>query len=100
VKAPWQKNFVFGDETTYIIPNRDVVTLGGSRAFDNYSLQVDPHESASIWERCCALVPSISKAKVLREWVGLRPHRDPVRVETEFLKVPSHGVLKVKTLLQ
>ncbi|CAL8137085.1 unnamed protein product [Orchesella dallaii] len=29
--------------------------------------------------RCTSLLPSLKRAEVVREWVGLRPYRDPVR---------------------
>uniref|UniRef100_A0A3P9PRV3 D-aspartate oxidase n=1 Tax=Poecilia reticulata TaxID=8081 RepID=A0A3P9PRV3_POERE len=40
-------------------------------------------DSASILERCSRLEPSLKKAKVLGEWVGLRPSRRNPRVERE-----------------
>ncbi|KAK3926945.1 D-aspartate oxidase [Frankliniella fusca] len=83
VTAPWIKTFTYFDRDTYIIPNRHQVTLGGSRWLGNYSLEVDAHESAAIWERCVSVVPSLQAARVQRQWVGLRPFRCPVRVEAD-----------------
>lgn len=55
------------------------MTLGGTRQFDSYNTDVDPYDSAAIWDRCSSLVPSLKKSDIVREWVGLRPYRDPVR---------------------
>lgn len=55
------------------------MTLGGTRQFDSYNREVDKHDSAGIWERCTALVPTLRRAEIVREFVGLRPYRDPVR---------------------
>ncbi|KAE8743253.1 hypothetical protein FOCC_FOCC011133 [Frankliniella occidentalis] len=83
VTAPWIKTFTCFDRDTYIFPNRNQVTVGGSRWLGNSSLEVDPYESASIWERAVRAVPSLQAARVQRQWVGLRPYRCPVRVEAD-----------------
>lgn len=87
VSAPWIKTFTYFDKDTYIIPNREQVTVGGSRWLGNSSLEVDPHESASIWERAVRAVPSLQQARVQRQWAGLRPFRCPVRVEVDSIPV-------------
>uniref|UniRef100_A0A1B0D1B1 FAD dependent oxidoreductase domain-containing protein n=1 Tax=Phlebotomus papatasi TaxID=29031 RepID=A0A1B0D1B1_PHLPP len=90
VKAPWVKTAFYGDYDTYIIPGFEGVTLGGTRQFDSYNLNICKYDSTSIRERCQDLLPSLRGAEVIRESVGLRPHRDPVRVEVEFFET-SHG---------
>eukprot|EP00095_Tigriopus_kingsejongensis_P000554 maker-scaffold991_size72796-snap-gene-0.8 protein:Tk00554 transcript:maker-scaffold991_size72796-snap-gene-0.8-mRNA-1 annotation:"d-aspartate oxidase-like" len=85
VKAPWIDYAVYGDSETYIIPGLNYVTLGGKRAYNNSSLDVDHHDSLSIWDNVCAMIPSLRESEVLEERVGLRPHRSEVRVETELL---------------
>jgi len=95
VKAPWLKTAFFGDYDTYIIPGfNGTVTLGGTRQYDSYNLNLDKYDSLSIRERCEKLIPSLVGAPVVREAVGLRPHRDPVRVEIELVNDAS-GALKV-----
>ncbi|GAB0092236.1 D-aspartate oxidase [Sergentomyia squamirostris] len=95
VKAPWVKTAFFGDYDTYIIPGIEGVTLGGTRQFDSYNLNLCKYDSASIRERCQDLLPSLRGAPVIRESVGLRPHRDPVRVEVEFFKSPNGKPMRV-----
>lgn len=84
VSAPWVKTAFFGDYDTYVIPGFTAVTLGGCRNFDSFDNTLSRHDSAAIRERCEALVPSLKKAETVVERVGLRPHRDPVRVEVEM----------------
>lgn len=61
-----------------------MVTLGGSRSFASENTKLCPYESMAIRERCNKLIPALKNANVLREEVGLRPHRENnVRVEAE-----------------
>ncbi|KAJ8973754.1 hypothetical protein NQ317_018342 [Molorchus minor] len=85
VEAPWIKTFFYGDYDTYIIPGFDSVTLGGCRQYDSYNTNIDKYDGYSIKERCESLVPSLKNAKIVAQRVGLRPHRDPVRVEKEII---------------
>lgn len=50
---------------------------------------------AGILERCCAVIPSLRHAEVLREWVGLRPGRPSVRLEAEQWQLKGGGTLPV-----
>uniref|UniRef100_A0AAG5D4W0 FAD dependent oxidoreductase domain-containing protein n=1 Tax=Anopheles atroparvus TaxID=41427 RepID=A0AAG5D4W0_ANOAO len=94
VRASWVKTFFYADFDTYVIPGFDGVTLGGCRNYDSYSTEISRHDSAGIRERCEALLPSLRGSPVIRESVGLRPHRDPVRVEIEMLPT-ANGYLRV-----
>lgn len=85
VRAPWIKDFYFADGA-YIIPGSDgLVTLGGIKEYYATSLEVGEHDRQSIWRRCVQLVPSLSGAEICWDWVGLRPFRQPVRVESEIV---------------
>lgn len=71
---------------TYIIPGfNGAVTLGGTRQYESYNLQIDKYDSLSIRERCESLLPSLAKATTVGEKVGLRPYRSSVRVESELI---------------
>lgn len=86
VKAPWMKTFFYGELDTYIIPGINAVTLGGSRSYDSENTKLCSYESKAIRERCNKLIPALKKATVLREEVGLRPHRENnVRVEAQHV---------------
>ncbi|XP_023276798.1 D-aspartate oxidase [Seriola lalandi dorsalis] len=93
VEAPWLQHFIRdGDGMTYIYPGIHSVTVGGTRQEGNWRLQVDEGDTKSILERCSRLVPSLSKAKVLSAWVGLRPSRRNPRVERELVQLQGHRV--------
>ena len=88
VEAPWLQHFIRdGDGKTYIYPGIHSVTVGGTRQDGDWRLQVDQGDSKSILERCSRLEPSLSRAKVLAEWVGLRPSRRNPRVERETVQL-------------
>ncbi|XP_072221426.1 D-aspartate oxidase [Leuresthes tenuis] len=88
VEAPWLQHFIRdGDGKTYIYPGIHSVTVGGTRQDGDWRLQVDQGDSKSILERCSRLEPSLSRAKVLGEWVGLRPSRRNPRVERETVQL-------------
>ncbi|CAN7999854.1 unnamed protein product [Ixodes hexagonus] len=83
VNAPWIKHAVIAETDFHVIPNIDDVMLGGTIGVGEYSLIPDPESTKKIWEGCCELVPSLKHAKVIGNFVGLRPGRDPLRIERE-----------------
>ncbi|XP_073193138.1 D-aspartate oxidase isoform X1 [Lepidochelys kempii] len=86
VNAPWVNHFIRdGDGLTYIYPGIHNVTLGGTRQKDNWSLSPDPRSSKDIFDRCCALEPSLQRAQDIKERVGVRPTRLAVRLQKEIL---------------
>lgn len=90
VQAPWVKHYFFGNCESYIIPSgRGRVTLGGCRNYDNYDLKVRAQDTDMIKENCYAMIPKLASAPELETWVGLRPHRQPVRVEAENIYLPN-----------
>ncbi|XP_037956203.1 D-aspartate oxidase-like [Teleopsis dalmanni] len=95
VRAPWIKTAFYGDYDTYIIPGFETVTLGGCRQFDSYNMNLCKYDSMAIKERCYEMLPSLKRAEVVRECVGLRPHRAIVRVEGEKIKRADGSILKV-----
>ncbi|KAF4525249.1 hypothetical protein B566_EDAN014552 [Ephemera danica] len=95
VRAPWIKQFYMNDYDGYIIPNRDTITLGGCRHFGSYDLRVSAADKQTIMSKCKAMQPSLERAEFVRDWVGLRPHRDPVRVEVERMQVAGARLVPV-----
>lgn len=93
VEAPWLQHFIRdGDGKTYIYPGIRSVTIGGTRQEQDWRLQVDKGDTRSILERCGGLEPSLVHAKVLSEWVGLRPSRRNPRVEKELVQLCGRTV--------
>lgn len=95
VHAPWLKIGFYGDYDTYIIPGFEGVTLGGCRNYDSYNMELCKYDSMSIRERCFNMLPSLKNAKIIRESVGLRPHRTPVRVEIDNYETQKGDLLKI-----
>ncbi|XP_044023615.1 D-aspartate oxidase isoform X2 [Siniperca chuatsi] len=93
MEAPWLQHFIRdGDGMTYIYPGIHNVTVGGTRQEEDWRLQVDEGDTKSILVRCSRLEPSLSKARVLSEWVGLRPSRRNPRVERELVQLQGRRV--------
>jgi D-amino-acid oxidase len=68
-------------EMTYLLPQRDVLLLGGSAEKGEAEQVVDQVVAAGIIERCTAAFPEIAGAEVLGHRVGIRPQRPQVRLE-------------------
>ncbi|KZS08008.1 D-aspartate oxidase [Daphnia magna] len=85
IKAPWQKSILIDDSDVgnYIIPNQDSVVLGGTHDKDQWDTIPRKEDAKFILEGCTSLFPSLEKAEILYEWVGLRPGRSQLRVELE-----------------
>lgn len=94
VHAPWVKTFFYGEYDTYIIPSFGAVTLGGCRQYESYNLRPCKYDALAIRDRCEAMLPSLKSATLVGQRVGLRPHRDIVRVEKEVITT-ENGHLKV-----
>lgn len=95
-QAPWVKNFIRdGSGLTYIYPGTSCVTLGGTRQKGDWSLSPDAELSREIFSRCCALEPSLHRARNIREKVGLRPSRPGVRLQKEILVQGGQRLLVV-----
>lgn len=90
VHAPWIKMAFYADDDTYVIPGFRSVSLGTCSNFDNYNMDWNDFDGASIKYRCESLLPSLKGAKVLQKRVGLRPYRNPIRLECE-MRDNRHG---------
>lgn len=68
----------------YVVPRGDgTVLLGGTADEGTTSTVVDPVAEREICDKCTELVPALRGAEVVEGWVGLRPVRNPVRLEVE-----------------
>ena len=86
VKAPWIKDVILDDreDGNYIISNQDSVVFGGTHDFDNWDLAPSAQDRKFIWAGCKALAPhAVAKASHIKDWVGLRPGRNAVRLERD-----------------
>ncbi|ELU06258.1 hypothetical protein CAPTEDRAFT_19157 [Capitella teleta] len=96
VLAPWIKHSLHvGDAAKiYIIPGIEYITVGGTRQENDTDTKVREEDAKIIWENACKVMPSLKKAKIIRQWAGLRPHREPLRLERQTLKTPA-GTIQV-----
>ena len=69
----------------HIFPRADGVLIGGVKTIGDWNRQLDPALSADIFKRVAKIEKRLTGAKVLREFVGLRPGREEVRLEVETL---------------
>lgn len=86
--APWLKHYIIMfhqvDETyTLIVPRLNDVVLGGVALRGRTPAVVDPELSDSFVANAVKLVPSLSHATKTKEYAGLRPYRDTIRLEKE-----------------
>ncbi|KAK6990929.1 D-amino-acid oxidase, partial [Biomphalaria glabrata] len=93
VIAPWVKHFYFYKpksgmaDYSYILPGTSEIVVGGTAQKGDWRTTIDDQDSTKIWETACQVMPVLSKAKKVREWAGLRPSRDNVRLEKEIIQV-------------
>ncbi|GFN92221.1 D-aspartate oxidase [Plakobranchus ocellatus] len=85
VSAPWIKYFIHTDDTHYFLPQSESAAIGGTRQLGRYDLVPEIHESERILREMEERLPPLKGAKILHEWVGLRPYRKTVRVEAEVV---------------
>ncbi|XP_055608508.1 D-amino-acid oxidase-like [Uranotaenia lowii] len=86
VRAPGMFHVLIND-TKYIIPNTDRVTLGGTQQMGDSDSRVRQTDTDLIGGGCCELNPTLSRASVLGDLVGFRPVRDAVRLELEWMNL-------------
>lgn len=85
VRAPWIKHWLVDYRKhgfAYVFPRARDVVLGGTAQEGDWSETPDPETAAEILDKCRTFVPSLCGAEVIGGWAGLRPLRDPVRLES------------------
>jgi len=82
LKAPWIKN-VWSFGSNYLIPQIDTVVVGGTAQRDNWDESVSMEDTDRILDSVCAIFPSLRSAPIHKIWVGLRPGRTSLRLESE-----------------
>ncbi|KAK9832388.1 hypothetical protein WJX74_008635 [Apatococcus lobatus] len=86
-KASWIKHHYVVDERFYVIPNNDVVVIGGTQQVGDWDLRARESDTQQILEGCRKFLPSLTSASIQEPWVGLRPGRKSVRLESELVKI-------------
>ena len=71
------------EEMTYLLPQGDLLLLGGSAEAKGPHAEVDPAVAAGILARCAAVEPRVAGAEIVELRIGHRPQRPEVRLEIE-----------------
>ncbi|MEU8818421.1 FAD-dependent oxidoreductase [Actinoplanes sp. NPDC048796] len=79
-------------EMTYLLPQGDVLLLGGSAEKGEADPVPDIRIAEAIVRRCSEIFPAIGGAEILGHRTGIRPSRPEVRVEHEELGGGRHIV--------
>jgi D-amino-acid oxidase len=69
------------EEMTYLLPQGDVLLLGGSADKGQWVPVPDQKVADAIVARCAGIVPAIADAEVLEHRTGIRPQRPEIRLE-------------------
>lgn len=84
VHAPWIKaSCTFG--SSYIIPNVDSVVIGGTGQKGNWNTDESSSDSKKILDGVSQIFPGLRKAKIIKTYVGLRPCRPSLRLDSEII---------------
>ncbi|XP_047532399.1 D-amino-acid oxidase isoform X2 [Vanessa atalanta] len=84
IEAPWINHTIVDEDTgNYIIPNVYNCVLGGTHQENNYNRDIDDNDTDFVLNGCMELMPGIKHAKPITHWVGLRPGREKIRLESE-----------------
>ncbi|KAJ1358464.1 hypothetical protein KIN20_016893 [Parelaphostrongylus tenuis] len=95
VEAPWQKHFLMRDFVTFTIPTIDAVYVGTVKEDRKNSKEITQEEKDNLFRRYLELQPSFKDVKIVGDFVGLRPGRSDVRVETESRTTKNGTTYKV-----
>jgi glycine/D-amino acid oxidase-like deaminating enzyme len=87
VHAPWIKTSCTFD-SSYVIPNVNSLVIGGTGQKGDWNTDPSEEDSQKILDGVCGMFPSLRLAKVLGTYVGLRPCRPSVRLDSELVDVP------------
>jgi len=82
VKAPWMKSSWTFDDIYYLIPNKDLLVVGGTEDEHQWGTTAMLQDSENIVNGVCEAFPALRDAYVEHTMVGLRPCRSSVRLES------------------
>jgi D-amino-acid oxidase len=75
VTAPWiTSSCTAGD--FYVIPNRDVLIVGGTAQKGDWNTDISPTDTEEIWRGACELFPSLQEATVVRSLTPVAEYVD------------------------
>lgn len=77
----------------------NTVVLGGTHQEGDYNTNVNDDDTHFIYDGCTKLIPSIKRADIVVEIVGLRPGRNRVRLERNLFTTSKHMTHMAEMLL-
>ena len=94
VSAPWMKTFLAlfnkkESSSMYVYPRSSDVLLGGTSKVNDWNDKSNIEVSQSKLQACREAVPGLQKARVMSNWVGLRPCRQKIRLTSEKISPSS-----------
>jgi len=78
-------------EMIYLLPQGDVLLLGGSAEEGVADPEPDMAVAAAILDRCSEIFPELATAEVLGHRAGIRPARPQIRLEAEGNVIHNYG---------
>jgi D-amino-acid oxidase len=64
--------------------SQDTVVLGGTHQVNDWNTKARDEDRSFIWNGCSAMMPAaIKDVEHVKDWVGLRPGRNAVRLECD-----------------
>jgi len=85
VKAPWVKTFIYCEDSTYFIPHNDYIVIGGCRIRGDSSTNINYQIQDQILQRAYDILPQLKGGEIVGNWAGVRPSRDPLRLERQVV---------------
>lgn len=64
----------------------ETVILGGTAQENDYNENVSEVDSKFIRNGCLNMVPTLVNSAIRKEWAGLRPGREVIRIEEEIFQ--------------
>ncbi len=80
-----QEGFMSDYSFTYMFPRDDGILIGGVAEPNVWDTNIDTGLTADIVARCTQIDETVADAPIVKQFVGLRPGRDSVRLEAEKL---------------
>lgn len=90
------RKMIFSDDdhngvVLYVIPRTKDIVLGGTIEARSKNMKINKITAGKILKGCLSLGPELQHAHIINHKVGLRPFREPVRLEVE--KFPGNKIV-------
>lgn len=66
-----------------VVPRVNDIMLGGTAQVNNWNTEIDPKDTEDILRKISLIAPNLKNIEIIGQSVGLRPVREPIRLEAE-----------------